>query len=231
MVSGLALATATDSQAAIEARRGAAVAATDGSEAWGLAANREAGPVKPKRSSLKWCDGEVAKEERAVLLGRLAAARGSLGRAQAEAAREAREVESAGFSIEEAPEVALEKCDSPAMSAMETCIRAQLKSSVEKDKMEVNKTQAAAAEQVAGLQAEIVELETHLKALRAFASTVQSRNRVLELSLNDNKKKGEVYKQQMEVKLREQMKELESLQSSKVDQKHSALFTEMAGLE
>ena len=75
MVSGLALAMATDSQAAIEARRGAAVAATDGSEAWGLAANREAGPDKPKRSSLKWRDGEVAKEERAVLLGRLAAAR------------------------------------------------------------------------------------------------------------------------------------------------------------
>ena len=55
MVSGLALATATDSQAAIEARRGAAVAATDGSEAWGLAANREAEPDEPKRSSLKWC--------------------------------------------------------------------------------------------------------------------------------------------------------------------------------
>ena len=54
---------------------------------------------------------------------------------------------------------------------------------------------------------------------------------MLELSPNDNKKKGEVYKQQMEVKLREQMKELESLQSSKVDQKHSALFTEMAGLQ
>ena len=46
------------------------------------------------------CDGEVAKEERAVLLGCLAAARGSLRRAQAEAAHEARKVESAGFSIE-----------------------------------------------------------------------------------------------------------------------------------
>jgi hypothetical protein len=69
----LTMATVTDSQAAMEASRGA----------------EARGPEEPGRcSSPEWGDVEVVKEERAVLLGHLAAAQDSLGCAQAEAARE-----------------------------------------------------------------------------------------------------------------------------------------------
>jgi hypothetical protein len=108
--------------------------------------------------------------------------------------------------------------------------------------MVVDKKQATVAEQVAELEAttaelkgrslklEMSKLERHLKASRVSACSVQSQKRE-KSSISKNKKENEVYKQEMEVQFHEQLKELEAVQSSQVEQKHVALVTEVATLQ
>jgi peptidoglycan hydrolase CwlO-like protein len=71
--------------------------------------------------------------------------------------------------------------------------------------------------QISDLRAERSEFESQLEAMRESARAVQSEKEVLESSFNKLKMESEMCKQEMEATLQCQLKELEALQSRKVE--------------